>query len=489
MKILILIIYNDDADYYRKMFELQNEYINNNENVDVYFIKYNNKQKQPIVEQNNLISIYGNEKLLNIIHKTIVALDFLINLKNKNYDFIVRTNISTLININNLRCFLNECDKYNVYTGSKLENLQWYDEKSGINYNSNLEHNLMGLRYMQGHSIIMSIDVVQCLLKNRYNINHAIVDDVTIGMFIRDFRPDIYNKITETKLCKVSYNSYSSDSVFIRNNLFTIDNVNRHYDIERMTNIVYFYYKKQLYENCNIEKTTKIPNNIHLIHKDISLLNKSAFEWKKLNPNYNVILYDDEACLEFLLTYYGKQYCDIFNFIQHGAIKCDFFRICLLYIYGGIYADSDISPVVPLNEYLTDDIDFATCISYNYKENYSLWNYNPQFIVSHNYDKTLLQIINKYVNLYVSKSKYEYWTWSICNLFDKIDNFQIELYGDNIFTFNEKKYKFFIEEFVDISNNIYNFTNRTLCNDNDTKIIDFYIKDKNKIIFHNFKNK
>ena len=41
--------------------------------------------------------------------------------------------------------------------------------------------------------------------------------------------------------------------------------------------------------------------------------NVSAKAMKELNPDYQIELYDDKRCLDFLDKHYGKKYCDIFD--------------------------------------------------------------------------------------------------------------------------------------------------------------------------------
>ena len=50
--------------------------------------------------------------------------------------------------------------------------------------------------------------------------------------------------------------------------------------------------------------------------------------------------------------------------------------LCILYIYGGVYSDIDIEPLVPIKDFLEKDVDFLTCdsVQYNYL--------NPHFIIS-----------------------------------------------------------------------------------------------------------
>ena len=68
----------------------------------------------------------------------------------------------------------------------------------------------------------------------------------------------------------------------------------------------------------------------------------------------------------FLKKEFGQEYVDIFNFLKDGPIKADFWRICIIYKYGGMYADIDIQPFVSLETILHRDTTFLTCISTSY---------------------------------------------------------------------------------------------------------------------------
>ena len=58
------------------------------------------------------------------------------------------------------------------------------------------------------------------------------------------------------------------------------------------------------------------------------------------------------------------------------------------------------------------------------------------------------------------RDNYDYWKWSICNLFDKIHDFNIDPSLNNTFFLDDKKYKFIIEEILDTETNLcYNFSN------------------------------
>lgn len=159
-----------------------------------------------------------------------------------------------------------------------------------------------------------------------------------------------------------------------------------------------------------------IPKVIYMCHKSIDKIKEYSKKWIVLNPEYRIQLYDDEKCRNFLLNNYCKTYANIFDYIKEGPIKADFWRICILNKYGGLYADADINPLVPLKKYIEDDDDFATCISANYKKNNLEWQLNPHFLLSHKNNPILKSCINKYISYYNNKEPYSYWGWSICRL-------------------------------------------------------------------------
>ena len=185
-----------------------------------------------------------------------------------------------------------------------------------------------------------------------------------------------------------------------------------------------------------------IPKNIYMCYKDLDILKKYSKNWEKLNPDWNILLYDDDLCKEFLLKEYSQIYVDIFNFIVDGPIKSDFWRLCILNKYGGLYVDADINPIIPLDNYINEDDYFVTCISQNFKNSSSWSKLNPHFIYCNKNNDILQSCISRYISLYSDKIPYSYWTWSICNYFiiPNINNTQYIQY------INNNKYKFIIEK-------------------------------------------
>jgi hypothetical protein len=220
------------------MLKLQNEYIHQNENIDVYFVTFNNFQQEDVKLIDNVINIKGCESYINILYKTLVGLEYIHNNISSSYDFVVRTNISTLINLNNLYDFLLTVPNKNIYTGGTLETLKWMLQTYEISENKQAYRNYYyGLKYIQGTSIIMSYDVVKSIFKIKQNIEYDIVDDVKLGILIRDNLPQVYKNIETNPYAKVSYNQYKPDSVFIRNRSY-----NRINDIFVMKHIIHNHF-------------------------------------------------------------------------------------------------------------------------------------------------------------------------------------------------------------------------------------------------------
>ena len=165
--------------------------------------------------------------------------------------------------------------------------------------------------------------------------------------------------------------------------------------------------------------------------------------WAKLNPTYEIQVFDTAQCEQFLLDKYGELYCDIFRFITDETIQSEFLGICILYAHGGIYSDIGNEPLLPLDNIIESDVDFVTCNSYLYAIN-SYWadmkfNFNPIFIVSQKDNSFLKTCIDWYLCRYESKHPYDYWGWSMMRVFTEILHPENYSTADGIFVANGMK--------------------------------------------------
>ena len=237
MKVCILFIYSDDT-IYNSMLQIQQKYVHNFNNVDSYFIKMNNSQNDDIIINDDIISIKGNETLFNILYKTIKSFELLFE---NNYDFFVRSNISTIIDINQLLDTLEHLPKTNYYGGANIINLQWVG--GGI-----VDNTYFGLNFTTGIGIILSNDIVHNFISNKDKIDYSIVDDVSISIYLHKNIPESIDNFIKyrhlmhncyTNILDLNKDSFDKNIIFYRNN--TIGN--RNADVLIMTHIVNIIYK------------------------------------------------------------------------------------------------------------------------------------------------------------------------------------------------------------------------------------------------------
>ena len=84
--------------------------------------------------------------------------------------------------------------------------------------------------------------------------------------------------------------------------------------------------------------------------------------WKTRNPSYNIELSLDAECILFLERYINRFVASLFNYIPRGMYKADLWRLCKLYINGGVYADVDLVPHLNIDN-LNKDVTFYSCLT------------------------------------------------------------------------------------------------------------------------------
>ena len=141
----------------------------------------------------------------------------------------------------------------------------------------------------------------------------------------------------------------------------------------------------------------KIPNIIHQTvksKKDLDYaLRENIDSWKTINTGFDYRLYDDNDCIEFLKEHFTEEHVNIFNSLKAGAAKADFFRLCVLYIDGGVYSDVDMRCLVPVFSWI-DPVDTFVIPKDGDNEVIDLF---QAFIASTPQNPILLKSINKII--------------------------------------------------------------------------------------------
>lgn len=78
--------------------------------------------------------------------------------------------------------------------------------------------------------------------------------------------------------------------------------------------------------------------------------------WKKSGWEYK--FYDDKDAEAFLSLHFPAEVTEAFHAILPGAYKADLFRYCVLFIYGGVYADVDTILESSLDSAILSDTGF-----------------------------------------------------------------------------------------------------------------------------------
>jgi len=60
---------------------------------------------------------------------------------------------------------------------------------------------------------------------------------------------------------------------------------------------------------------------------------------KRQNPMFEHFLYDDNDCRELIKNKFSNDVLNAYDKLIPGAYKADLWRLCVLYLYGGIYMD------------------------------------------------------------------------------------------------------------------------------------------------------
>lgn len=162
MKVIISVLSSNSYPFTELENSIRETWVNLNEPNFKIFFYYGNHNKNEIVGDKILTD--SDEGLFNVGHKTIKMFELIFN--NFEFDYIFRTNLSSYVDIIELKNFLQDMPKNNFYCGS-------FGEAAGIPFCS-------------GSGYFISRDLVEKVIINKSNWDHSLIDDVSLGLLLNN---------------------------------------------------------------------------------------------------------------------------------------------------------------------------------------------------------------------------------------------------------------------------------------------------------------
>lgn len=291
--ILNLILFSNEncfyREYYLKIVELQKEYMKSyksNNNITFYFYCYKEDLQEEYMIEDDVIYIKGAETYVpGILEKTIKAFEIT---KNMEYDFLLRSNISTVIDYSKLDDILYKIPDDVIYAGGSCRLLTWLDPDYGI-------HKVYNIPFILGTSIILKREGVHKLINNKNVLSETIIDDVAIGLFFNHFGDKPYGLD--------SYYGYNlscmtNDVIFYRNRIsYEKNKVDKSIEIVNMTNIIKQIMKREHNTIIVNEKNENLHSKLIINHSAFNQSNQSneSNESNEIIYNKNKIESDYET--------------------------------------------------------------------------------------------------------------------------------------------------------------------------------------------------
>jgi len=135
-------------------------------------------------------------------------------------------------------------------------------------------------------------------------------------------------------------------------------------------------------------------------------------QWKIFNPEYEYCFYDKNDRENFIKDNFEERVYNAYCKIIPGAFKADLWRYCVLYKYGGVYADIDTLCLNRIDNILTNDIDVMLLIDFNTNPYEGQHNLANGFICCVPNNDIMLQciynIVNKIENQVIPPSRLDF---------------------------------------------------------------------------------
>eukprot|EP00929_Paragymnodinium_shiwhaense_P035271 TRINITY_DN19062_c0_g1_i1.p1 TRINITY_DN19062_c0_g1~~TRINITY_DN19062_c0_g1_i1.p1 ORF type:complete len:291 (-),score=59.19 TRINITY_DN19062_c0_g1_i1:121-930(-) len=85
--------------------------------------------------------------------------------------------------------------------------------------------------------------------------------------------------------------------------------------------------------------------------------------WRQLNPEYEYEIHDAMDARELIVQEFHESFVEIFDSLGQYQQKSDLWRLCILFLKGGVYVDADYAALAPLRSFVPDDARLVVALS------------------------------------------------------------------------------------------------------------------------------
>ena len=96
-------------------------------------------------------------------------------------------------------------------------------------------------------------------------------------------------------------------------------------------------------------------------HIQSQLQHNAMQSWLELNLEYAYHFLDNIQSREFIRVHHTDDVLKAYDILVPGAFKADLFRLCWIYIHGGVYVDHKMVCLAPLSAYVSIDDTSVWC--------------------------------------------------------------------------------------------------------------------------------
>jgi hypothetical protein len=167
------------------------------------------------------------------------------------------------------------------------------------------------------------------------------------------------------------------------------------------------YGKKGMFNKLKTIKSTNfeikdsyqsvIPLNLYLtwsIKQLPTKMQENVDRMKKVNPEFNIQIFDCDERRKFIKNNFPEDILTAYDTLKPGAYKADLWRLCVLYINGGIYADIKLNCINNFKFIALTEREHLVLDRYGWWKKGEIGFYNA-LIVAKPKNELLLRCINK----------------------------------------------------------------------------------------------